>query len=704
MGIYTHLWKKQYLLLAFMLLSSVMPIFAADDDLIAEQVTVDINEYGSLAAAIGDKKDKITNLKIEGICQDSDFDFLREMKDHLLFLDFTNSLLIPTISDDWTFSDFKKLQQIALPSSLLTKIGSGAFRNCSSLTSISIPDQVTQIGDEAFAGCNSLASIKIPKGITVIGDKAFSNCSSLTSVHFPLGLKQIGKEAFSNCSSLTSVRIPYGLSEINDKTFAGCKSLENIYCHEEVLASPTAFDGVDKGKCTVYVPIGSAGTYKENGNWNKFKNIIESYDANLVIVDLNDKYYTDTWAETIGNWESKISNLKIIGDLWKDDLKLIQEIMGHLQSLDISQTVNSGRYNLSFKNQKKIVKITLPEWFTIDKRAFSGCYNLKSINIPEGVTEIGDSAFSYCENLTYINLPIKLKHIKDGAFYLCENLTSVNIPEGAEIGKRAFYGCSKLESINFPEGWKGSIDAYAFSYCKSLKAVNLPSSSNDPYNHNICIGHHAFKWCTSLASINIPNNTGISDNAFEGCSSLTTINIPDRCWIGNEAFRNCTSLMSVKIPWDFGSNAFEGCSSLTTVFLKKRTDGKDGYVGDKAFLGCKKIKSIYCQGTSPARHYDSFDPGRTPFEQIVTQEGTLYVPIGSTNKYRQTEWKEFKNIVEYDFDKLTGIDKVTTDSDNQGENSEVARYSINGQRLNAPTQGLNIVKYSDGTTKKVMVP
>ena len=653
----------------------------------------------------------------------------------------------------------KKLQQIALPQillpSLIEKIGSGAFRNCSSLTSISIPDEVTQIGDEAFAGCSSLASINIPKDITVIGDKAFSNCSSLTSVYFPLGLKQIGKEAFSNCSSLTSVffplgleqigkeafsncssltsvRIPYGLSEINDKTFAGCKSLENIYCHEEVLASPTAFDGVDKGKCTIYVPIGSSGIYKENGNWNKFKNIIESDDANLVIVDLanlviiNDLHSKSlrSLAKAIGNWKSKISNLKIIGDfrdLIKDDLKFIQEIMGHLQSLDISQTVNLD-HNLSFENQKKIVKITLPEWFTIDDRAFSGCNNLKSINIPEGVTEIGESAFSgctslesinipegvteigvsafsYCENLTHINLPIKLKRINVRAFESCRNLTSVNIPEGAEIGGYAFYRCSELESINFPEGWKGSIGYNAFSYCKSLKAVNLPSSSN-------YIEDSAFEGCTSLTTINIPDGCGIGTHAFEGCTCLTTINIPDGCGIGDGAFLNCTSLISVKIPWNFGYSAFDGCSSLTTVFLKKRTDGKDGFVGYRAFLGCKKIKSIYCQETSPARHYNYYEsPGQsTPFEQIVTQEGTLYVPIGSTNKYRQTEWKEFKNIVEYDFDKLTGIDKVTTDSDNQGENSEVARYSIDGQRLNAPTQGLNIVKYSDGTTKKVMVP
>ena len=95
----------------------------------------------------------------------------------------------------------------------------------------------------------------------------------------------------------------------------------------------------------------------------------------------------------------------------------------------------------------------------------------------------------------------------------------------------------------------------------------------------------------------------------------------------------------------------------------------------------------------------------TVFKGVDKEYCTLYVPIGSAELYGTAEyWKDFKNIVEYDYDNSTGIDKVTTDSDNQGEAHEAARYSINGQRLTAPTQGINIVKYSDGTTKKVMVP
>ena len=146
--------------------------------------------------------------------------------------------------------------------------------------------------------------------------------------------------------------------------------------------------------------------------------------------------------------------------------------------------------------------------------------------------------------------------------------------------------------------------------------------------------------------------------------------------IGTASFWNAVSLHSVDLP-----------SSVTDIL-------------DEAFYYCTSLKSIYCHMTVPANVSDD-----TVFEGVDKENCTLYVPIGSAELYRTAEyWKDFKNIVEYDYGNSTGIDKVTTDSSNQGDAHEVARYSINGQRLNAPTQGLNIVKYSDGTTKKVMVP
>ena len=111
----------------------------------------------------------------------------------------------------------------------LTSIGILAFYNCSSLTSIIIPNSITSIGSSAFNGCSDLTSILIPNGVTSIGNSAFKNCSDLTSVVIPESIIYIGWYAFQNCSGLTSVTIPNSVKYINDYAFSGCSGLTSIF-------------------------------------------------------------------------------------------------------------------------------------------------------------------------------------------------------------------------------------------------------------------------------------------------------------------------------------------------------------------------------------------------------------------------------------------------------------------------------------------
>ena len=129
---------------------------------------------------------------------------------------------------DWVFCDCSSLSSIKLPEGV-TSIGHWAFCDCSSLSSIKIPEGVTSIVYGAFEGCSSLSSIKIPEGVTSIGDGAFWGCSSLSSIKLPEGVTSIGPWAFYRCSSLSSIEIPGNVSEIGYCVFEGCELLKSVY-------------------------------------------------------------------------------------------------------------------------------------------------------------------------------------------------------------------------------------------------------------------------------------------------------------------------------------------------------------------------------------------------------------------------------------------------------------------------------------------
>ena len=144
-----------------------------------------------------------------------------------------SSLQSVTISDsvtsigDWAFSDCSSLQSVTIPDSV-TRIGNWVFLNCSSLQSVIIPDSVTSIGDLVFNGCSSLYSVTIPDSVTSIGNRAFEGCSSLQSVTIPDSVTSIGNWVFSNCKSLQSITIPDSVTSIGNDAFSGCESLQSV--------------------------------------------------------------------------------------------------------------------------------------------------------------------------------------------------------------------------------------------------------------------------------------------------------------------------------------------------------------------------------------------------------------------------------------------------------------------------------------------
>ena len=274
-------FKGLFLAAMFMVLGS-LAIQAADDGLITKQITVKLEKAGTLRDKIGStKRDKITNLKIIGEINGSDWSVIRYMagRDYydsesdgkLAILDLSETKIVSGggryLYDDY-YRDYFYTHD--------NELGSRAFYNCSGLTSLSLPSGITSIGWEAFSGCSGLTSLSLPSGLTSIDFNAFSGCSGLTSLSLPSGLTSIGVGAFSGCSGLTSLSLSSGLTSIGDVAFSGCSGLTSIYVYTEKLPNTgsNVFDGCDAKKCTVYIPKGTYDDYWLS-EFGYFENIVE---------------------------------------------------------------------------------------------------------------------------------------------------------------------------------------------------------------------------------------------------------------------------------------------------------------------------------------------------------------------------------------------------------------------------------------------
>ena len=162
------------------------------------------------------------------------------------------------------------------------------------------------------------------------------------------------------------------------------------------------------------------------------------------------------------------------------------------------------------------------------------------IEIPEGITSIGQYAFYECTSLTGVTIPNTVTRIGDYAFKKCTNLTDMTIPDSVTyIGMQAFLECTSLESVTIGKG-VSKIEDGAFSNCTRLTSVTIGKGVTE-------IGSSAFSSCTSLASVTIPDGvTTIGYFAFLLCTKLTDVTIPDSVTeIKGMAFSSCESLTSV---------------------------------------------------------------------------------------------------------------------------------------------------------------
>lgn len=489
----------------------------------------------------------------------------------------------------------------------VTSIGKNAFRNCSNLTSVTIPNSVTSIGEYSFEGCNGLTSVTIPSSVTSIGSRAFEDCGGLTSITIPNSVTSMERRVFEGCNNLTSITLH--CPEIGEYCFKDLASIKEVVFGKEVTSiGRSAFENCN-GLTSITIPNN--------------------------VTSIGSSAFRDC---------RSLTSVIIPNSVTTIGYGLFEGCSG-LISVTIPNSVTSiGDY--AFEDCNNLTSITIPNSVTsMGYRTFSGCSALKSFVIPNSVTTVGEYVFEGCSNLSELIIGKSVTSISHNSLSGCSfesvtilcpsvefsslflNISSIeNLIIGPDVTKIVDYGtnihpvsikvdpensvydsrndCNAIIETSTGKLIRGcentiipnnvtSIGRNAFSY-SIFSSIDIPNSvtSIDNYafsrseltsmvlpNSVTYIGEEVFGYCSNLVSVTFPNSiTSIQPLTFCGCSSLTSFVIPNSVTsIGRHAFNGCQSILSITIPksvTSIGDYVFKNCSSLSSIFVE---DGNKYY-------------------------------------------------------------------------------------------------------------------------------
>lgn len=434
------------------------------------------------------------------------------------------------------------ITEVTIPTSV-TIIGGYAFRNCSSLSSVTFTatSTVDSIATYAF-GSTALTTIAIPSSVRVIETRAFDACSSLTTIDFNNAskLKTIGTYAFYGTTGLTTLSLrgatslvtiknsafsvssanttaksylylPASLRTIEANAFNNRTGLEGIVimntnttdANLTKCAATTCFPAALSG-IPVYVNSAAIQTaYSGLTEWSTFTNFTST---NTVTFNCG----TPTASSLVASLNIRTGSLTFTGS---GDMK------------DYTSTKADWKLDV----YKSVLKsVTISKMSRIGAYAFYNCDNLTgSISIPNTVVSIGNRAFYGCKGLTGLTLSSasKLETIDQYAFYGCSGITSSISATSwggkvSTLGNYAFSGCGFTKVT--PPSTLTSLGNYAFQVNKSLQTADFSASTG-----LTTFGTWMFAGCSALNNVILPPNlTAIPDRTFSACSSLKTVSIP----------------------------------------------------------------------------------------------------------------------------------------------------------------------------------
>lgn len=408
-------------------------------------------------------------------------------------------------------------------------ISSRAFKDCTSLVSVTFPAGLQNLYEQAFSGCTALASVTLPSNLYYVGFGIFENCTALTFVSLPENTNAFrnATSLFSGCTALRSVVLPQDLTAVPSRFFSGCTAMESFAFYPTVTeVGDSVFSG-----CTALRSVTLPAGLTKIG-----------YETFLGCISLS--------SLTLPQTVTEIRDRAFEGCTGLTELVLPQGVS------HIGDGAFRGCLFESFE---------LPENVTfIGAGAFENCVRLGGIRLPDGVTEMGTGAFRGCSALAFANIPASLTLVSESLFEGCSALASeIVIPACVtQIGISAFSGCTLLPAVTFAEGSVlQTVENFAFQDCTSLTSMAFPESTQSLY--------WSMQGCTSIQSLVFPYVT--APTAIwngELPESLMEVTVIGSSMIGENAFRDCIYIQTICIGADVPELnywAFWGCTGITTI-------------------------------------------------------------------------------------------------------------------------------------------